>query len=121
MSYLADIEYEPSEVSTDPDNISEYSINSINDKIDDIQAENRIRYTNLLNEKYMNIVSFNSGGIDPDIYFTNLNRINNELEQLDYEDNETNYLIIEQELKFQNLLDELTLKIKKKRESNNVT
>jgi hypothetical protein len=75
------------------------------------QQANVKRYSELLQLKYITVIDFNRGDLDADLYFYTLNKINTELEYIDYTDTETNHALIEQEIRFQTLLDEYIQKI----------
>ena len=84
------------------------------DELDDflsIQQANIKRYSELLQLKYITVMDFNRGRLDPDLYFHTLNKINTEIENIDYTDAETNQALVEQEIRFQTLLDEYIRKI----------
>jgi hypothetical protein len=113
MNYLADIEYEPSEKSGS--DVSDYSegnssVNDFEQEISEIE-QNKIRYNDLIDEKYELILDFNAGKMDRMFYFTRLNQINRSLEELDYFDEQANDTLITKELEFKELLEEIEAKI----------
>ena len=98
---------------------SEYTTRS-NTELDDLDEqlneheENKKKFKNLIDDKYLIVMQFNKGLLDPSIYFSKLKEINEQLEEIEYEDSETNQKLIEEEIKFKTMLDELVLKISKK-------
>ena len=110
-----------SERSIDPDNVSDIqsmvSVNELEDLLQD-NEQNKIRHDQLMEDKYNAVLEFNAGYLDADIYFASINKINEELEQIDYVVSATNRALIEHELNFKELLDDYVSKINKVRGIN---
>ena len=108
-----------SETSSKGSNISEYA-SSIED-LDQMLTENeynKSRYRALVNKKYETILDFNEGKLDLDIYYSTINIINNQLESIEINYSETNHLLVEEEIKFQLMIDEYISKIERIRGYN---
>ena len=106
-----------SEHSTDEDNPSEYSLTEKTDldELDGMLNEreiNKNKYNNLIDDKYLTIIQFNSGKMDTDIYFASISKINRELELIDLEDIDIEQTLMNKEIEFKTMLDEYELKIK---------
>jgi hypothetical protein len=115
MDYIDDTGYEPSEKSegAPSDYASEVgSIDELEEQLK-LQEQNKKWYNQLMEDKYFAILEFNSGELDADIYFATINKLNADLESLDYFEDQTNELLIEQEIRFKELLDEYISKINK--------
>jgi hypothetical protein len=95
---------------------SEQSRNSdypdIVSEVDPEEIENR--YNDLIIEKYRLILAFNSGSVDTQVYMFNIQRINRELNETQYNARETEQRIIEKEIELRNMVDALESKIEEK-------
>jgi len=120
MNYIEDTEYEPSEKSEGANSDYASEVDSINELDEQLKLQEQVkeRYNQLMEDKYFAVLEFNSGELDADIYFATINKLNAEIENLDDLEDQTNMLLIEQEIKFQELLDEYISKIDKISKSN---
>jgi hypothetical protein len=117
MDNIVDEEYEPSERSEGPNSDYASEAGSIDELEEQLKLQERTKnwYNQLMEDKYFAVLEFNSGELDPDIYFATIKKLNAEIENLDYFEDQTNELLIEQEIKFKELLDEYVSKINKLR------
>ena len=76
------------------------------------QRENKAKHDQLLDDKYDTILRFNKGDIDPSIYMRKINKINKELDELDFEDIHINEEIARYEMIFSTMLRKLNNKIR---------
>jgi hypothetical protein len=109
-----------SERSSNATDISFDSRSSERDIDDDVRLnrENRQREEDLLEQKYNLIKDFNKGRTDADIYWFRMAQINEELQEINYENDEISNELINQELIYVEMMDNINEKIKKARQLN---
>ena len=100
--------------------ISDYAdsdVENLDELIED-QKNNKIVEQQLLDEKLTNILRFNAGILDPEVYYSNLKRINYELEKIEYIDDTIDEQLIVLEADYNLMLNNFIQNIKNQRKNN---